>query len=166
MNETKKRKDITITSKICSADIDAIIKLHVEYYSKNYGYDDTFESYVASPLEDFASRSDLDERIWIVKVVGEVKGCIAMVRKDEVTAQLRWFILDESLQGMGIGKKLIANAIEFAKEKSYNKIILWTEDELEQAIRLYKKFGFVWKKDVVHEIWGRNLTEQLYEKIL
>ncbi len=161
-----KESNFIITNTVCSADIDAIIKLHVEYYSKNYGYDETFESYVASPLEDFASRSDLDERIWVVKVADEVKGCIAMVRKDGVIAQLRWFILDGSLQGMGIGKKLIANAIEFAKDKKYSKIILWTEDELEQAIRLYKKFGFVWKKDVVHEIWGRNLTEQLYEKIL
>ncbi len=161
-----RESDFIITNSIDSVDIQGVIKLHVEYYNKNYGYDDTFESYVASPLVDFASRDERDERIWIVKSAGKVLGCIAIVKKDSDTAQLRWFILDSSLQGLGIGRQLIQNAIEFAREMNYCKIILWTEDELVQAISIYKKNGFIWKEDVVHKIWGRNLTEQFYEKIL
>ena len=46
------------------------------------------------------------------------------------------------MRGQGIGKKLIQRLIEYCKEKNYQKIFLWTVDELLIARKIYEEFGF------------------------
>ncbi len=89
----------------------SIVELHGNYYSKHFGYNITFEPYVALPL----------------------------AKKKAKTAQLRWFILDGSLQGKGIGNQLMRFSIDFAREKGFYKLILWTVRDLKSAIHLYEK---------------------------
>ncbi|HOP63869.1 MAG TPA: GNAT family N-acetyltransferase [Spirochaetota bacterium] len=158
--------DLTINNNLEPGDLGAIIKLHGDYYHRNCGFDYTFEAYVAKTMAEFALSKDENERIWIVKENEYVKGCIAIVREKDKTAQLRWFVLDSSIQGRGVGRKLIQEAIEFAGSKHYTKITLLTASVLQHAISIYKKNGFNWKKDIKHQVWGKELTEQIYEKIL
>jgi GNAT superfamily N-acetyltransferase len=156
---------IIIRDTIIPGDLGAIIKLHGEYYAKYHNFDATFEPYVAIPLAECIQRKRDDERIWIVEDAGIFSGCIAITRHDEETAQIRWYILDTSVQGKGIGRQLIEKAIEFAKEKKYKKIILWTVNELTQAIKMYEKSGFKLVEEKQHFIWGKELKEQRYELI-
>jgi len=149
-----------------SGDIGSIIKIHGEYYHRHYGFDSTFEPYVAIPLAEFVRRQDPDERIWIVEQNSTLKGSIAITKYDEDTAQLRWYFLDPGLRGLGIGKELIVSALTFAKQKEYKRIILWTVDLLDRALSLYEKNGFTLTEEKKHKIWGRDLTEQCYEKLL
>jgi len=158
--------DISIRSNIMPGDIGSIIKLHGEFYHRNNGFDSTFEPYVAIPLAEFVQRKNSDERIWIVEENRALRGCIAITKYKNDIAQLRWYIVDTSLQGRGIGKELIGLAIDFSKEKKYKKIILWTVDELDKAINMYKKNGFKLTEEKQHKIWGKELTEQCYEKSL
>jgi GNAT superfamily N-acetyltransferase len=52
-------------------------------------------------------------------------------------AQLRWFLLDPCLRGKGTGKKLLNLLLDFAKEKNYRSIEIWTVKGLEAADALY-----------------------------
>ncbi len=154
---------IVIDKKIQPGDLGSIVELHGKYYSKHFGYNITFEPYVALPLAKFILRASENEQIWIVRQNGIVRGSIAIAKKKAKTAQLRWFILDGSLQGKGIGNQLMRFSIDFAREKGFYKLILWTVRDLKSAIHLYEKNLFLLKKEVSHKIWGVELTEQLYE---
>ncbi|MGC9311245.1 MAG: GNAT family N-acetyltransferase [Sediminispirochaetaceae bacterium] len=159
-------ENISIRTTIMPGDIGSIIKIHGEYYHRNYGFDSSFEPYVAIPLAEFVLRQDPDERIWIVEQDSAVKGSIAITKIDEDTAQLRWYFLDPALRGLGIGRELIVSALTFTKQREYRKIILWTVDQLDRALSLYIKNGFTLTEEKQHTLWGRELNEQCYEKSL
>ena len=80
-------------------------------------------------------------------------------------AVLEFLILDDSAQGLGIGKKLWLNLKEYFKDKAVKRIYLYTDNESNYAF--YESQGFTRRKalNVVYnfngEIW-ENLT-YLYE---
>lgn len=160
------QNDIVIRDALEPGDIGAIIKLHGEYYFRNNGFDCTFEPYVAIPLSEFVLRNESSEKLWLVVKSGVLKGCIAIARNDNSTAQLRWYLLDESVQGLGLGGQLIDRALAFAKNRDYLKVILWTVTEQEKAIEIYKKNGFCLIEEKEHQLWGKTVNEQCYEKKL
>ena len=121
---------------------------------------------MAKPLSELVIRNNERERIWIVEYHDKVAGSVALSQVDIETAQLCWFILKEELRGKGIGKQLMEKLLLFAQENNYKKVILWTASNLVEAITLYKKYGFVQKKEVNHFIWGKNVKELLFEKTL
>jgi GNAT superfamily N-acetyltransferase len=144
-------------------DLGAIVKLHGEFYYENYGFDATFEPYVAQPMSEFVLKGSERECLWIVEDEGMVRGSIAIVEHEGDVAQLRWFILDDQTRGKGYGRALLESAIEFCKEKNYERIILWTVSQLDQAIKLYRLNGFELAEEVEHDLWGNQLIEQRFD---
>lgn len=57
-------------------------------------------------------------------------------------AELQKLYLDDSVKGMGYGKKLMQLAQEWAKKAGYQKMYLETHTNLAVAIKLYEKMGF------------------------
>jgi GNAT superfamily N-acetyltransferase len=159
-------RSIHLRTSIKPGDVEAIISLHGTIYAEEYGFDTTFEDYVATPLRQFAYAHTTREKIWVVEQGDAIKGCIAVVKSDEVTAQLRWFLLHPQLRGKGIGTKLINDAILFTKKQGYTTIYHWTANLLVMANKLYKNLGFQLTEKKVHRIWGKDLIEQKYELIL
>lgn len=155
--------ELVFHNQIMPGDIGTIIKMHGLYYAQNFGFDYTFEAYVAEPLGEFAKRTSQRERIWIAKYQGKVIGVIAIVQASEAAAQLRWFLVDQAFQGKGIGSKLISEAIEFSKLRQYRSIFLWTVELLQNAGGIYEKLGFKLTESNSQELWGRELIEQRYQ---
>jgi len=147
-------------------DIRKIVQYHYVYYAEHYGFNHDFGRYVEGPLTDFFQRNSEVEQIWLLDEGSELKGCIALARVNSDEAQLRWFYVDESLRGQGFGQKLISLLLQFAREKNYSSIILWTVSLLEEARRLYEKNGFVLEEQHQSNIWGRELMEQKYRVTL
>ena len=58
-------------------------------------------------------------------------------------AELRKMYLSPTLRGFGIGKKLIEICIQAAKANKYRSMYLETVDEMQAAINLYQRNGFV-----------------------
>ena len=50
--------------------------------------------------------------------------------------------IDSSLRGQGIGKKVLYDVIDFAKQKDLNRVILDADFRNHGAKRLYEKIGF------------------------
>jgi GNAT superfamily N-acetyltransferase len=160
------RNGIRIRNELLAGDIEQIVRYHDNYYADHYGFNHDFGRYVEGPLTEFSVRNSAAERIWLLEDEAGIKGCIALARVSEEEAQLRWFYVDALLRGQGYGQNLINLLIDFALEKNYRRIILWTVSLLEEARRLYEKNGFALVEEHESEIWGKLLTEQKFGRIL
>jgi len=145
-------------------DIGSVTQLHGMVYAKEYGYDQTFEAYVAKGLAEFVHSFDPEnERFWLVEMTGQIIGFIAVVNHLKREAQLRWFFVHPDFRGRGIGKYLLTEAIKFCTQQKYEIISLWTTSELRTAHHLYIRAGFIKTEVKNHEIWGKRITEERYE---
>lgn len=152
---------VNIRDTVKPGDVGAITWLHGVIYAEEYDLDETFEAYVAVPLSELIQSGDLvNQRLWIVEQDDRVMGGIAIVKNSPEEAQLRWFILHPDLRGRGLGKKLVTKALDFCRERGYKRLVLWTFNELDAAIGIYLKNGFVKTEEITHLHWGKTVTEE------
>ena len=81
-------------------------------------------------------------RFWLAELNGEIVGSVAIVSHSESIGQLRWLILDPKARGKKIGRMLFDRAIEYCKEKEFEKVFLYTAARLDTASQMYRKLGF------------------------
>jgi GNAT superfamily N-acetyltransferase len=144
-------------------DLGAIVRLHGAVYAREHGFDPTFEAYVAAPLAECALRASPRERIWIAERGDTLVGCIAIVDAGPRTAQLRFFLVDPSARGSGLGTRLLREAIAFSRGLSCDTLILWTVSALAAAARLYVAAGFRKVETRPGRPWGVDVVEEKYE---
>ena len=155
---------ITIRTGLKPGDLGYITHLHGRVYQEEYGFDTTFEPYVARPLSDFSLAEDKSrQRIWIVESDDKIVGCIAIVDAGDNEAQLRWLLLTKETRGKGLGKRLMREAVGFCREVGYDNVFLWTIDALHAAGSLYLRNGFKVTEEKRHVMWGVMVNEQRYD---
>ena len=153
---------VTLRTDLLPGDLGRIIHLHGVVYAREHSFDTTFEAYVAGPLAEFVrSRSERD-KLWIAECGDRLAGCIAIVGTSEAQAQLRWFLVDPSFRGLGLGKRLLCEAIEFCKRCGYDTVFLGTVSALTVAARLYRSFGFQKVEERPAQQWGVQVIEEKY----
>lgn len=146
--------------------IGRIVELHGTYYHKAWGFGLFFEAKVARELSEFLTRfNELRDGFWTVYKNNRIEGSIAIdgINATANGAHLRWFIIAPELRGLGLGHRLLEEAISFCKEIGYPSIYLWTFEGLHPARHLYEKFGFklVWQAEGTQ--WGTKVIEQRFE---
>jgi DNA-binding MarR family transcriptional regulator/N-acetylglutamate synthase-like GNAT family acetyltransferase len=145
-------------------DIGWVVGRHGALYADEYGWDDTFEAMVAEIAARFLRRFDAKrERCWIAEKDGENVGSVFLVRKSATVAQLRLLIVDPKARGLGIGHRLVDECIAFARRAGYRKIVLWTNDILRAARRIYESRGFRLVEEERHRSFGKNLVGQIWD---
>lgn len=154
--------DPKIRTALHPGDLGRIVMLHGELYAAEHGLDHTFEPYVAGPLAEFVHRADPRERIWIVDRRGRASGSVAIVAAAPEAAQLRWLLLHPDLRGRGLGRRLTAGAVDFARRRGYGTVLLWTLGHLAAAVGIYRRLGFVLAERHERRLWGRDLVEEKY----
>jgi ribosomal protein S18 acetylase RimI-like enzyme len=156
---------ISIRTDTRPADVDAIVHMHREIYAREYGFDDTFATYVRQPLSIFVQSHSPRERLWIAEVGLRIIGCVAIVAGEAGRAQLRWYLIDPEFRGRGLGRQLLHDAVAFARACGYPAIYLWTVSQLTAAAHLYQSLGFQ-KVEAKPGHWGVDVLEEKYELIL
>jgi len=147
-------------------DVGYVASIHGKIYSTTYQFGRVFEYYVMKGLSEFLLNPNGGE-LWVAEVNGEIVGSIAITKANESVAQLRWFVLDEKYQGLGIGKKLIETALNFCKENQFDHLFLWTVSTLETARYLYKKYNFTLTEEKPNFEWtGSELIEERWDLVL
>jgi GNAT superfamily N-acetyltransferase len=145
-------------------DLGWVVMAHGEKYVRDFGWDGSFESFVARIVADYATgrRADRDAA-WIAEVDGNRVGCIFCVENDGETAQLRLLLVDPVARGFGLGRQLVETCIEFARGAGYRRMVLWTNDPLVSAARIYVAAGFTLVEEEPHHSFGVDLVGQTYE---
>ena len=78
-------------------------------------------------------------------------------------ARLRWFIVEPGLQGRGIGRSLLAEALAFCRTAGHRRVHLHTFAGLDAARHLYEAFGFRLAEEQEGSRWGLPVSEQRFE---
>ena len=97
---------------------------------------------------------------------GKVIGGIGYAKLDfmEETAELQKLYLDDSAKGSGLGYELISLVEDKMKEAGYKYSYLETHDNLQAALHIYEKSGYVEiekPKEVVHSAMNRFFKKAL-----
>ncbi|MFX1466637.1 MAG: GNAT family N-acetyltransferase [Promethearchaeota archaeon] len=157
-------KDISIRYNLQPGDMGNVVSLHAVVYADEHGFDHTFEGYVASGIAEFAqSFNAAKDRLWVAAIKGQIIGSIAVFGRSESEAQLRWFLVHPSYRGLGLGKLLFQESLQFCKKCGFKSVFLWTFSGLDAARYLYISAGFKKTEEITHEIWGNMLTEERYD---
>ena len=154
--------DFALRHDLRPGDLGAVVQLHGVLYAREYGFDSTFEAYVAGPLAEFVLRRSERDRFWIAERGGRLAGCVAIVAANEREAQLRWFLVDPECRGLGLGKRLLEEAVAFSRANGYHCVLLWTVSALAAAARLYRAVGFEKVEERPGARWGVEVVEEKY----
>jgi DNA-binding MarR family transcriptional regulator/GNAT superfamily N-acetyltransferase len=145
-------------------DLGWIVQRHGELYSDEFGWDTDFEVLVASIVAAYwTNRTPGREFAWIAEVDGARAGCVLCVQRDETTAQLRLLLVEPWARGYRIGARLVDECISFARRAGYPRMVLWTNDVLVAARRIYEAAGFVLVDEEPHHSFGHDLVGQTWE---
>jgi GNAT superfamily N-acetyltransferase len=147
-----------------------IAALHARHYAASHGFGAVFEAKVARELGEFLARHDPARDLFRCVVAedgaenGAVRGSIALDGGEAGlpagTAHLRWFILDASLRGTGLGRQLLAETLAHAHAVGFARVYLWTLAGLPAAERRYLEAGFALEEEVTGQQWGQPVTER------
>jgi DNA-binding MarR family transcriptional regulator/GNAT superfamily N-acetyltransferase len=142
-------------------DLGWVVQRNGALYAAEYGWDETYEALVARIVADYAARADRKrEAAWIAEAGGQPVGCVFCMRASDETAQLRLLLVEPDARGMGIGERLVAECVAFARRSGYREIVLWTNDVLHAARRIYERAGFELAGSAPHHSFGHDLVGQ------
>lgn len=144
-------------------DMGLVVQQQAVLYTREYGWNSEFEALVAEIVARYLRELDpAAERCWIAEKDGRAVGSIFVVRHDQTTAKLRMLYVDASARGLGIGQRLVAEAVRFARDAGYRQMVLWTTSNLTAARKLYESAGFRLVEEEPMHSFGKDLVSQTW----
>ncbi len=144
-----------------AGDLGWVVERHGVLYSHEYGWGEPFEGLVAEVVGDYARRRDRGRNAaWIAEVDGRRAGSIFLVEDDSGAARVRLLLVEPVARGMGLGRRLVEEAIRFARRAGYSEVVLWTNDVLASARPIYEAAGFRLIAEERHSRFGPEVIGQ------
>jgi GNAT superfamily N-acetyltransferase len=146
--------------------IGTISSLFGRHISASHGVDWTLDAMIAEQQCEFFRRFDPElDRVWVTMDGSVAKGGLTIEgpRPTSNSARLRFFILDESLRGLGFGRRMLVEAMQFCRDKQWRRVYLTTLPGLDAALHLYSEQGFLLVSETPGTFHGSGFAEQTYE---
>lgn len=124
-----------------STDLKEHIKtLNLEWLKKYFKVEPKDEIVLSDPQSEIIDKGGM---IFYAKYNNQIIGTVSLIKIDDFTFELSKMAVTDTIQGLGIGKKIMEHCLAVAKEEGIQKLILYSNRSLLPAIHLYKKYGFV-----------------------
>jgi len=148
-------------------DMGWIVHRQAVLHATEYGWTAEFEALVAEIVAAFIRDFDPErERCWIAERHGEIVGSVFLVKGGEKTGKLRLLYVEPSARGLGIGAALVDACIAEARRTGCERLVLWTNDILVSARKIYEAAGFRLVGEEPHHSFGKDLVSQDWELAL
>jgi DNA-binding MarR family transcriptional regulator/GNAT superfamily N-acetyltransferase len=148
-------------------DMGFVVQSQGALYASEYGFDATYEALVAEIVAQFITSFDASrERCWIADIDGSPVGSVFLVKHSDDVAKLRLLAVDPAARGQGVGQRLVAECVGFARACGYRRMTLWTQSILVAARKIYQNAGFALVKSEPHRSFGQNLIGETWERAL
>jgi DNA-binding MarR family transcriptional regulator/GNAT superfamily N-acetyltransferase len=147
-------------------DMGWVVHRQAVLYAQEYGWDERYEALISRIVADFIERFDpRRERCWIAERDGEIVGSVFLIKHTERAgvAQLRLLYVERAARGLGIGRRLVRECTEFARQTGYKTITLWTNSVLTSARKIYEAEGYQLVREEPHHSFGHDLVGQTWE---
>lgn len=145
-------------------DMGWVISRQAAAYAADYDWDISYEALVAEICAQFIKNYDAArEHCWIAEVGGEPVGSIFLVKATDEIAKLRLLQVEKKARGLGVGRALVEQCIQGARERGYSKMTLWTQSILVAARGIYQSAGFKLVATEPHRSFGQNLVGETWE---
>jgi DNA-binding MarR family transcriptional regulator/ribosomal protein S18 acetylase RimI-like enzyme len=162
-------QDYTIHTGYTPAIIARTVEMLHLYMHRHFGFGAAFEARITSDLAEFMARIAAPENgTWHAEMNGAIVGAISIDGQDlgDGLAHLRWFVVSDAARGSGIGRTLLARALNFCDQREYRETQLWTVRGLDAARRLYENHGFELAEEYYGDQWGTPILEQKFVRTL
>lgn len=80
--------------------------------------------------------------IFFAREENEILGAVALMKMQDKVFELTKMGVRPRHRGKKIGHQLMQHCIDFARSQHWKELIIYSNRKLENAIHLYKKFGF------------------------
>jgi len=80
--------------------------------------------------------------IWLAKAGDKIVGSAALMNEGHGIFELAKMCVGQDWQGNGISKILMETCLKKAKERGVKKLTLFSNHQLQTALKLYEKYGF------------------------
>ncbi|MDA9398681.1 bifunctional helix-turn-helix transcriptional regulator/GNAT family N-acetyltransferase [Bradyrhizobium sp. CCBAU 45389] len=148
-------------------DMGWVVSRQAAAYAADYNWDISYEALVAEICAQFIRNYDAArEHCWIAEVGGEPVGSIFLVKATDEIAKLRLLQVEKKARGLGVGRALVEQCLQGARERGYSKMTLWTQSILVAARGIYKSAGFKLVKEEKHHSFGADLVGETWERDL
>ncbi|BBO04384.1 MULTISPECIES: bifunctional helix-turn-helix transcriptional regulator/GNAT family N-acetyltransferase [Bradyrhizobium] len=148
-------------------DMGWVISKQAAAYAADYNWDISYEALVAEICAQFIKNYDAArEHCWIAEVGGEPVGSIFLVKATDEIAKLRLLQVEKKARGLGVGRALVEQCLQGARERGYGKMTLWTQSILVAARGIYQSAGFKLVKQEKHHSFGADLVGETWERDL
>ncbi|YCO56714.1 GNAT family N-acetyltransferase [Psychroserpens sp. MEBiC05023] len=116
-------------------------ELNIEWL-KTYFYVEPFDEEVLSKPDKYIINKG--GHIFFAKRDGIILGTVALMpTENPKVVELTKMAVLPNQRGQKIGQRLMQHCINFAKSMDLSKLILYSNTKLENAIYIYRKYGFI-----------------------
>ncbi|WZL89405.1 GNAT family N-acetyltransferase [Salinimicrobium sp. 3283s] len=114
-------------------------QLNIEWLEKYFWVEPHDEEVLGKPEKYIIEPGG---NIFFVHENDRILGTVALMKIDEGIFELTKMAVAPAAQGKNIGQKLMQHTLDFAKSRGWEKLIIYSNRKLENAIHIYKKYGF------------------------
>ncbi|MEK6954771.1 MAG: GNAT family N-acetyltransferase [Candidatus Micrarchaeota archaeon] len=116
-----------------------------------------FFPYTGFNMEMIAKRLKDGSIHYLVALMGGYTAGFIDFKENAKSIKIMGLAVIPEMQRKGIGRRLVEEAIEFAKTKRKEVVYLLVASENSSALKMYEKFGFKSKGKLARQIWGQEV---------
>ena len=131
--------DMEIRPLASSEDAQAFQMLNEEWISRYFVLEAKERELLENPEREILGKGG---RIFMVHAEGEAVGCVALIPMGGGVCELSKMAVSARMRGLGIGRKLLAYAIDEARATGAKSLFLGSSKKLANAVHLYESVGF------------------------
>lgn len=125
--------------KFTKIDSEIFKSLNLEWLNSYFDVEPIDKVVLNNPKREIVDKGGF---IFMIKKNPEIIGTFAFIKKSDKIYEFSKMAIVPKERGKGYGNLAMKFLIEFAKNKQWSKLILYSNTKLKNSIHLYSKYGF------------------------